>query len=71
MSVNPEQNLVCALSKWKNNAARVIELNTGRCIGNWPTTNTKIQFGNVGGFSGNGDMFGVGSSNGFVNIFNF
>jgi len=58
------------LSKWKNNAARVIEINTGRCVGNWPTTKTKVQFGNVGGFSTHGDLFAVGSSNGYVNVFN-
>ncbi len=71
LSSNRDQSIVCALSKWKPNAARVIELNTGRCIGNWPTPKTKVQFGNVGAFCGDNDMFAVGSSNGFVNIFNF
>jgi WD40 repeat protein len=71
LSVNRDQGLVCALSKWKQNASRVVELNSGRCIGGWPTTKTKIQFGNVGAFCGDSDMFAVGSSNGFINIFNF
>jgi len=39
-------------------------------VGNWPTTKTKVQFGNVGGFSTHGDLFAVGSSNGYVNVFN-
>lgn len=69
MSANKETGLICALSKWKNNAARIIEINTGKCIGNWPTTKTKIQFGNIGGFSSKGDLFGVGSSNGYINVF--
>lgn len=60
---------MCALSKWKHNAARVIELATGKCVGNWPTTKTKVQFGNVSGFSGSGSLFAVGSSNGYVNVF--
>jgi len=60
-----------ALSKWKQNSARIIDINRGRCIGNWPTTKTNIQFGNVGAFCGDNDMFSVGSSNGFINIFNF
>lgn len=71
MSINRDKNLVCGLSKWKQNASRVVELNSGKCIGNWPNTKTKIQFGNVGAFSGDNDMFGVGSSNGFINIFSF
>lgn len=71
LSVNRDQGLVCALSKWKQNASRVVELNSGRCIGGWPTAKTKIQFGNVGAFCGDSDMFAVGSSNGFINIFNF
>lgn len=71
LSTNRDQSLVCALSKWKNNAARVIEVNAGKCVGNWPTQKTKVQFGTVSGFSGDSDMFAVGSSNGFVNIFNF
>lgn len=69
MSSNKESGLVCALSKWKSNAARVIELTTGRCVGNWPTTKTKVQFGNVGGFSATGNLFAVGSSNGYINVF--
>ena len=71
MSSNKDSSIVLALSKWKQNAARVIDLHKGKCIGNWPTAKTKIQFGTVGAFSGQSDMFAVGSSNGFINIFNF
>lgn len=71
LSANRDQSIVCALSKWKNNAARVIELNGGKCIGNWPTPKTNVQFGNVSAFCGDSDMYSVGSSNGYVNIFNF
>ena len=52
MSLNRDSSIVLALSKWKQNAARVIDLHKGKCIGNWPTSKTKIQFGNVGAFSG-------------------
>jgi hypothetical protein len=70
-SCNKDQTISLALSKWKQNSARIIDINRGRCIGNWPTTKTNIQFGNVGAFCGDNDMFSVGSSNGFINIFNF
>lgn len=69
--MNKSQNLVLSLSKWKQNAARVIDIHTGRCLGDWPNQNTKVQFGSVGAFSQINDMFAVGSTNGFVNVFGF
>lgn len=59
------------MSKWKQNTARIIDIHKGKCIGNWPTTKTNIQFGNIGAFSQQNNMFAIGSSNGFINIFNF
>ena len=43
MSLNKDSSIILALSKWKQNSARVIDLNKGKCIGNWPTSKTKIQ----------------------------
>ena len=63
--------MILALSKWKSNSARVIDIHKGKCIGNWPTTKTNIQFANVAKWADNSNMFAIGSSNGFVNLFNF
>jgi len=59
-----------ALSKWKPNAGRVIDTTNNNCIGEWPSVKTNIQFGTVGGWSED-DWFSVGSSNGYINVFNF
>jgi hypothetical protein len=56
------------MSKWKPNAARLIDIHKGKCVGNWPTMKTKIGFGTVAGFSERNEL-GVGSSNGYVTIF--
>jgi hypothetical protein len=71
LHANKSKNLVLALSKWKPNAARIIDMHTGRCLGNWPNVKTNVQFAGTGAFSGMGDMFAVGSTNGYVNIFDF
>ena len=71
LCLNKDQSMILALSKWKKNAGRIVDLNKGKCMGSWPSNKTKIQFGNVGAFSRQSDMFAVGSSNGFINIFDF
>lgn len=67
---NINGTLALALSKWKPNSGRVISLKNNKCIGEWPNQKTNIQFGNVGSF-GDNNWFSVGSSNGYINVFNF
>ena len=67
-SKNSKSDLLLAVSKWKANAARVIELGKGKSVGDWPSMKTKISFPTVGAFS-ESNLMAVGSTNGFINTF--
>lgn len=56
------------MSKWKANAARVIDTSKGQCVGNWPTNKTKLSFPTLGAFN-EGNLFAVGSTNGYITTF--
>ena len=60
--------MIIALSKWKQNAMRVLDGGTGRSVGEWPGPRTKVGFPMEAAFN-KWDNLGVGSSNGYVSIF--
>lgn len=59
-----------ALSKWKNNAIRVIDSMTGKTVGDWPGAKTKVGLPMQAAFN-SGNYFGVGSSHGYISVYGF
>ena len=51
LNCNKNRDKVLALSKWKANAARVIDGVSGKAIGDWPAAKTKIGFPTKGAFA--------------------
>lgn len=71
ISCSQSGDLAVVLSKWKSNAARVISVNNGRAIKNWPAPNTKIGLGMASRWSTNynQDWFSIGNANGQAQIY--
>jgi hypothetical protein len=68
LQANRDGSLLVALSKWKGNAARVIETHAGKCIQGWPTVNTKLGMATSASFSDRNEL-AIGSSNGFISLY--
>ena len=64
-----KSNLILAMSKWKANAARVIDATKAKCVGNWPTNKTKLSFPMSCKINGNSSLMAIGSTNGYINAF--
>lgn len=67
---NKNDQFSVALSKWKNNAIRVIDSVSGKSIGEWPGVKTKVGMPMQAGFNCY-DYFGVGSSHGHISVYGF
>ena len=70
LSANNSMNHIVALSKWKSNAARVLDSTTMKATGDWPSPKTKIGFPTKASFTEN-DILAVGSSQGYVNVYSW
>lgn len=69
MKTDPRSRFLLAMSRWKPNAARLINIHKGKCIPNWPNVKTKVGFGICAGFSSS-DQLAIGSSHGYATIYN-
>jgi WD40 repeat protein len=70
LKANKTGEYTLALSKWKNNAIRVIDSMTGKAIGEWPGVKTKVGLPMQAAFN-EANYFGVGSSHGHISIYGF
>lgn len=67
---NRSGELTLALSKWKANAARLIDSISGKTVGDWPGTKTKLGMPMQAAWN-QSDFFGIGGSHGHISVYGF